>query len=368
MKFIVQRENLLASLKQINSLIVSRPILPILTHVLLESKKDNVLLITGTDLEIEISSRVDLIGSQVSGKVTVPCRKLFDICRNLPLQSQVTVTSREKKLSIESESCSFLLSTLPVSEFPNSENYWQAEVTFDLAQAKIKRLITLAQSSMANQDARHYLNGMLFEIGERKLSVVATNGHRLAIVSTKIEGLLAGKSVIVPRRGVIELCRLLQDNALPFRLEIGSNSIRATVNNCTFTSKLVEGIFPDYRLAIPINPKEILEANRDLLVSAFSRSAILSNEKIGGVRLHLTRNCLKITTNNKDQETAEENVNITYSGAIFEISLNVAYVLDILHTLASKKVRLSLTDSMSSVKIEDPDHSEAVYIIMPMRL
>src|SRR5471030_665918 len=259
------------------------------------------------------------------------------------------------------------LSTLPATDFPNLDD-WQSEVEFTLPQATLKRLIEATQFSMAHQDVCYYLNGMLFETEGEELRTVATDGHRLAVCSMPIGQALPSHSVIVPRKGVMELVRLLDGGEALLRLQIGSNNIRAHVGEFIFTSKLVDGRFPDYRRVLPKNPDKTLQAGCDLLKQAFARAAILSNEKFRGVRLYVSHNQLKITANNPEQEEAEEILDVGYDGAEMEIGFNVSYVLDVLNALKCEDVNLLLTDSVSSVQIEDASSHAAAYVVMPMRL
>lgn len=298
---------------------------------------------------------------------TVPARKFFDIWRGLPEGAEITVALDGDRLLVRSGRSRFSLSTLPAIDFPNLDD-WQSEVEFTLPQATLKRLIESTQFSMAHQDVRYYLNGMLFETEGEELRTVATDGHRLAVCSMPIGQTLPSHSVIVPRKGVMELVRLLDGGDTPLRLQIGSNNIRAHVGDFIFTSKLVDGRFPDYRRVLPKNPDKMLEAGCDLLKQAFSRAAILSNEKFRGVRLYVSHNQLKITANNPEQEEAEEILDVSYEGTEMEIGFNVSYVLDVLNALKCEDVRLLLTDSVSSVQIEDSASQAAAYVVMPMRL
>ncbi|MFB6435044.1 MAG: DNA polymerase III subunit beta [Candidatus Malihini olakiniferum] len=366
MKFIVEREHLLKPLYQVGSALGSRPTLPILGNLLLHVK-DSVLSLTGTDLEIEMVARISLSQAYEPGITTVPASKLFDICRSLPEGAEITVTLKGNRMLLRSGRSRFSLSTLPASDFPNLED-WQIAVAFSLKQETLKRLIKSTQFSMANQDVRYYLNGMLFETEGEELRTVATDGHRLAVCTMPIGHSLPSYSVIVPRKGVIELLRLLDAGNTPLQLQIGTNNICAHVGNFIFTSKLVDGRFPDYRRVLPKNSDKSLEASCNLLKQAFARAAILSNEKFRAVRLHLIQNQLKITANNLEKEEAEEILDVKYEGTEMEISFNVSYLLDVLNALKCEDVRLLLTDSVSSVQIEDSASQVAIYVVMPIRL
>lgn len=316
---------------------------------------------------MEMMARVPLTQEHQQGATTVPARKFFDIWRGLPDGAEISVELDEERLLVRSGRSRFSLSTLPAADFPNLDD-WQSEVEFSLPQSTLKRLIEATQFSMAHQDVRYYLNGMLFETEGQILRTVSTDGHRLAVCSMEVGQELPAHSVIVPRKGVIELMRLLDGGDTPLQLQIGSNNIRAHVGDFIFTSKLVDGRFPDYRRVLPKNPDKTLEARCDILKQAFSRAAILSNEKFRGVRLYFSENQLKITANNPEQEEAEEIVDVHYQGGEMEIGFNVSYILDVLNTLKCEEVTLFLTDAVSSVQIEDSASRSAVYVVMPMRL
>ena len=366
MKFIVEREQLLKPLQQVSGPLGGRPTLPILGNLLLQVSEGSLRL-TGTDLEMEMVARVALTQPHEPGATTVPARKFLDICRGLPEGAEISLTLEGDRMLVRSGRSRFSLSTLPASDFPNLDD-WQSEVEFTLPQATMKRLIEATQFSMAHQDVRYYLNGMLFETEGEELRTVATDGHRLAVCSMPIGQALPNHSVIVPRKGVIELVRLLDGGETPLQVQIGSSNIRAHVGGFIFTSKLVDGRFPDYRRVLPKNPDKALEAGCDILKQAFARAAILSNEKFRGVRIYITENQLKITANNPEQEEAEEMLDVSYNGTDLEIGFNVSYVLDVLNALKCENVRLLLTDSVSSVQIEDVASPAAAYVVMPMRL
>lgn len=366
MKFIIEREQLLKPLQQVSSPLGGRPTLPILGNLLLQVS-DGWLSLTGTDLEMEMVVRVKLTLSHESGATTVPARKFLDICRGLPDDAEITVILEDDRLLVRSGRSRFSLATLPVADYPNLDD-WPSNVEFSLPQSTLKRLIEATQFSMAHQDVRYYLNGMLFETEGEELRTIATDGHRLAVCSMPIGQSLPTHSVIVPRKGVLELSRLLDNGDEPIRLQIGTNNIRAHIDDIIFTSKLVDGRFPDYRRVLPKNPDKILQANCNELKQAFSRAAILSNEKFRGVRLYLSQNQLKITANNPEQEEAEEILDVKYQGTDLEIGFNVSYVLDVLNALKCEDVKLLLTDSVSSVQIENGANQYAAYVVMPMRL
>jgi len=366
MQFTINREALLRPLQLVSGALGNRPTLPILGNILLDVSEGKLSL-TGTDLEVELIGQVALEDNFEIGRTTVPAKKFVDICRGLPDSAMIQVTHADNRLLVKSGRSRFSLSTLPATEFPNIED-WESDVEFELAQGSLRRLIDNTQFSMASQDVRYYLNGMLFETEGTTLRTVATDGHRLAVASCEHAVALAQQQVIVPRKGVLELVRLLDNEEENVNVQIGSNNIRAITSGFVFTCKLVDGRFPDYRRVLPRNPNITLISGRDELKQAFSRAAILSNEKFRGVRLNMNRNLLKITANNPEQEEAEELLDVDFQHDELEISFNVSYVLDVLNTLKCDQIRISLLDANSSALIEDVQSDQALYVVMPMRL
>lgn len=366
MKFTIERSHLIKPLQQVSGALGGRPTLPILGNLLLKVE-ENVLSMTATDLEVELVSKVTLEGDFEAGSITVPSRKFLDISRGLPDDAIITFVLEGDRVQVRSGRSRFSLATLPANDFPNIED-WQSEVEVSLSQADLRTLIDKTQFSMANQDVRYYLNGMLFEIDGTTLRSVATDGHRMAVSQTQLGADFAQKQIIVPRKGVQELVKLMDAPEQPVVLQIGSSNVRAEVNNFTFTSKLVDGRFPDYRRVLPQSTNKTLIASCDELRQAFSRAAILSNEKFRGVRVNLADTEMRITANNPEQEEAEEMLDVTFEGDAIEIGFNVSYVLDVLNTLRCENVRVSMSDANASALIENADDDSAMYVVMPIRL
>ncbi|MDV7105695.1 DNA polymerase III subunit beta [Vibrio sp. TH_r3] len=366
MKFTIDRNHLIKPLQQVSGALGGRPTLPILGNILLKVE-NNTLSMTATDLEVELVARIHLEGEFEAGSITVPSRKFLDIWRGLPDNAIITVVLDNERLQIRSGRSRFSLATLPAADFPNIED-WQSEVEITLSQNELRKLIEKTQFSMANQDVRYYLNGMLFELDGSTLRSVATDGHRMAVSQTTLDADVNSQQVIVPRKGVQELVRLLDAPENTVTLQIGQSNIRAEVNNFIFTSKLVDGRFPDYRRVMPQSTTKTLEAGCDELRQAFSRAAILSNEKFRGVRVNLYGSEMRITANNPEQEEAEELLDVNFEGEDLEIGFNVSYVLDVLGTLRCEKVRVSMSDANASALIENVDDDSAMYVVMPIRL
>lgn len=367
MKFTVSRDALLKPLNLVAGVVERRQTLPILANVLMVLDGDHLSL-TGTDLEVELVGRVQLSGKTEPGEVTVPARKLVDICKSLPEGSDIHFVLKEGKVTVKSGRSRFTLSTLPAREFPNVEDSMGTH-QFRVKQGQLKRLIDRTGFAMAQQDVRYYLNGMLWELDDKQLRVVATDGHRLALCTLPERLDTDGETqVILPRKGVLELSRLLLEEEAEIAVVIGSNHIRATTDEFTFTSKLVDGKFPDYQRVLPRSPDKVVVGSRLELRQAFTRTAILSNEKYRGVRLKVTENNLDIVANNPEQEEAEETVPVQYSGEKLEIGFNVSYLLDVLGVLSGDEVKLSLSDPNSSALLEESEEGDSLYVVMPMRL
>lgn len=365
MKFSISRDALLKPLNLVAGVVERRQTLPILSNVLLslEGKK---LSLTGTDLEVELVGRVELDSAGVDGEITVPARKLVDICKSLPDGSTIELNVESGKAMVKAGRSRFTLSALAATEFPSVEE-GVGELALDLPQTTVKRLIERTAFAMAQQDVRYYLNGMLLELKSGRLRMVATDGHRLALC-TAPEPVSAGDaSVIIPRKGVLELSRLLEGEE-SISLVIGSNHVRASNPQFTFTSKLVDGKFPEYERVLPKSPDKTVIGDRLELKQAFARTAILSNEKYRGVRLKLSNDTLDIMANNPEQEQAEEVVAVDYKGDKLEVGFNVSYLLDVLSVLDGKQVRMSLADSSSSALLEEAEAGDSLYVVMPMRL
>lgn len=366
MKFVIAREALLRPLQLVAGVVEKRQTLPVLSNVLLEVRGQQLSL-TGTDLEVELVGRVTLDEVGQEGEITVPGKKLMDICRSLPDGSQIEVELDEQRVNVRSGRSRFTLSTLPATEFPNVDNI-AGEKPFTLAQSALRRVIDRTSFAMAQQDVRYYLNGMLFEVNANSLRTVSTDGHRLATCKVEIAGPDSAQQIILPRKGVLELAKLLTDAEASVTLALSTNHLRAHTENFTFTSKLVDGKFPDYTRVIPKNGSNVLLADRTELRQVFNRTAILSNEKYRGVRLVLDTDLLKVFANNPEQEEAEESVSVEYRGDALEMGFNVSYLQDVMSVLDSHLVKMTLSDANSSALLEEPEGGDAMYVVMPMRL
>jgi len=366
MKFVIARETILHPLQLVAGVVEKRQTLPVLSNLLIEAK-GNQLSLTGTDLEVELVGLVELQELIEEGEITVPGKKLLEICRSLPDGAQIELSLEGQQLLIRSGRSRFSLSTLPATEFPKVDSE-VGENTFAINQDVLRRVIDNTSFAMAQQDVRFYLNGMLFEVNNNSLRAVATDGHRLATSVANISGPETTQQIILPRKGVIELAKLLSDPEATVSITLSGNHLRAQTDNYSFVSKLVDGKFPDYTRVIPKGGNNILVADRTELRQMFARAAILSNEKYRGVRLVLEPGLVKVLANNPEQEEAEESLSVDYQGDSIEMGFNVSYLQDVMGALDTQNVKITLSDANSSALLEEPDNSDTLYVIMPMRL
>lgn len=369
MKLIIERETLLKPLQLVIGVVERKQALPILSNVLL-STKGNTLSITGTDLEIELISQVNIaIPADEPSQITVPGKKLMDICKALPDGASIELKQNKEKIILSSGKSRFTLSTLPAQDFPNLEND-ENQIEFTLTQKELRYLLQRTHFAIAQQDVRYYLNGLLLEITKNSLRAIATDGHRLAMSHLNANIPTDQKhQIIVPRKATIELMRLLEDEDSIIKIAIAKGHICVSTANCVFTSKLIEGRFPGYEHVIPKDGDKKISIDRDVLKQALHRAAIFCNEKFRAIRFELQKNLLKLHANNPEQEAAEEEISIDYLDEDVEIAFNVNYLLDILNTVPGGEVQFTLSDANSSILVETlSGEDNCLYVVMPMRM
>lgn len=365
MKFSASRETILEPLHAVIGVVERRQTMPILSNVLLVVS-DGKLIVTATDLEVELLAETT-VDADSAGEITVPGRKLHDICRALPDAAKIEFSVSGDRVTVKAGRSRFTLSTLRAADFPIVDDI-SAQQMLRLDRQELRQLLEQTQFSMAQQDVRYYLNGLLFETEGHTLRAVATDGHRLALAELQMsEAAQRNEQIIVPRKGVLELQRLVDGDG-DVELTLGANHVRAQIDSIRFTSKLIDGRFPDYERVLPSNPQNVLMAERKLLRHALQRAAILSNEKYRGVRLVLAENNVTIQANNPEQEEAEESLEVEYNGEAMEIGFNVNYLLDALSAVSEDQVELSLGDTNSSCLIRGPNTDNSKFVVMPMRL
>ncbi|MEM9533592.1 MAG: DNA polymerase III subunit beta [Pseudomonadota bacterium] len=366
MKFSVVREALLGPLTQVAGVVERRQTLPVLSNLLLKLE-ENALSMTGTDLEVELTARLNVQGER-DGEVTVPARKMLDICKALPDGATLEIEISADKATIKAARGRFTLATLPANEFPVIEDVEVGE-SVALPPGDLKRIIEGTAFAMANQDVRYYLNGLLLELRAGLLRCVATDGHRLAITDVDAELSVDGeRQMIIPRKGVLELQRLLDTEGDSITLQFGRSHVRVALQGSTFTSKLVDGKFPDYESVVPLGADLVIEGDRMLVRDALHRAAILSNEKYRGVRLELEPGKLRIVAHNPEQEEAVEEVEVASEVDQLAVGFNVNYVLDALTALDSETIQLRFKDANSSCLVRSPENEHARHVVMPLRL
>jgi len=366
MKISTTREQLLKPLSYIGSVVERRQTLPILANAHLKLD-DNTLTMTGTDLEVEVIAVARGVDGQ-SGETTVAARKLLDICRALPDGADVVLVEEGDRATIASGRSRFALQTLPAGDFPRIETEaWDQELA--VPQGDLKGLLDRTAFSMAQQDVRYYLNGLLLELDDRILRAVATDGHRLAKSELHLaEAAPQNRQIIVPRKAVLELARLLGDGDEPVQILINPNHLRVVLGDFTFTSKLIDGRYPDYEKVIPSGTMVSLGLPHQDFHDTLSRAAILTNDKFRGVRLNISNGTLAATAHNPEQEEASDEMAVDYTGEEMEIGFNVSYLLEAVNALRGDVVELALKDQNSSCLLRSPDDGSTLYLVMPMRL
>jgi DNA polymerase-3 subunit beta len=362
------RDDLLTPLQTVSGIVERRHTLPILSNVLVE-RGDERLRLLATDLEIQICSEAELVAAQTElTPITTSARKLQDILRALPAEAKVTLESTGNRLQLKSGRSRFTLQTLPAEDFPRLAAGTETQTEISLPQKELRSLLLLVQYAMAQQDIRYYLNGLLLCIDGKELRVVATDGHRLAFAKTQLEEQHARNEVVLPRKAVLELCKLLDETEAPIRIGLLGNQVRFGFGTVELVTKIVDGKFPDYGRVIPTGHKNIITVERVALLQALQRTAILSNDKFRGVRWVLTENSLRVSCTNTEQEEAQEELEPQYSGSAIDIGFNVNYLLDVLNALSGTHVQCAFGDASSSVLMTDPGMEHFKYVIMPMRI
>lgn len=369
MKLFIKREDLLRVLQLVIGVVERRQAMPILANVLL-LVKERVLLAIATDLEVELSSSIPLSdGVEAEGALTVSGRKLIDICRSLPADSELTLEERGKSLSVRSGNSHFDLATLPAADFPRAQNA-QNIISFPISQKVLLSLVKRTHFAIAENHAHHYLNGLLLNIEKNSIHAVASDGHRMSLYSLKSTS--QGETttrVIIPKKGATELMRLLVDSEDQVTVELTKNYIRVLSPNFTFTSKLIDSKYPDYNKLIPRGGDKRIVVNCESFRRALARISILSNEILRSMHLELSTNMLRMTTHNAEQEQAEEVIHVDYSGDNLDIGFNIAYLMDILSTIKTEEIAITLKNSKSGATIEEiSGHESCLYVIMPFQI
>jgi DNA polymerase-3 subunit beta len=362
----INRETLLKPLTSVTSIVEKRHTLPILSNLLLEAKQNKIHL-TATDLEMQISLSVDT-GTNGDFSTTISAKKLLDICRSLPDSSDINMATSDSRITVKAGKSRFNLQTLPAADYPVMTKTQTQGTVVSIGQRQLKDLLKQVEFAMAQQDIRYYLNGLLFEVVANQLNIVGTDGHRLSFTSTELKQNYEKQEVILPRKTVIELIKLLDESEDETLIEVASNQVNFSFGNIKLISKVIDGKFPDYNRVIPTGHQNTFSIERLNVLLAMQRASILSNEKYRGIRMVLSQNNLKLISTNSDQEEAEEELEINYSGDSLDIGFNVTYLIDVLNNTNSEEVSFSFADANSSCLITLPNNQDYKYVVMPMRI
>ena len=368
MKLTISKESLLNQLTHVVGAVEKKHTSKILENLLIQVS-NNKLKLVGTDLEIEISASLE-IQAEKTGEITAPARKLFDICKALPADCFILFDTEAERLNITGQRSRFELATLPADDYPLLDDI-PIKNEISIPENKLKELMEKVSFSMANQDVRYYLNGLLLELSDNDLLAVSTDGHRLAVSQFPLENDSTNTSlkIIVPRKGILELTRLLDSTCeTPVILQVSDNHIRVNKDNIRFTSKLIDGKYPDYQAAIPTNCIHTIELDKNQFKDTLSRVAILSNEKFRGIKLKLNNGVMSLHSNNPENESAEEEIDVNYDFELFEIGFNVTYLLESVNHLSGSTIKLELTSPDSSALLHSDDDLNTQYVVMPIRL
>ena len=361
------QDKILSVLQSVAGIVERRHTLPILANVLIR-KNGSSLQLTTSDLEIQIRTTAELDGDAGNFTTTVGARKLIDILRTMPSDQTVSLESNQSKLILKGGKSRFTLQSLPAEDFPLVQEAGNFGPSFSVPQKTLKELLHQVSFAMAVHDIRYYLNGILFVAEGKQLSLVATDGHRLAFSSATLDVEVPRQEVILPRKTVLEMQRLLSDKEGAIEMQFAGNQAKFTFDGMEFVTKLVEGKFPDYNRVIPKNHKNTITMGRTALLATLQRTAILTSEKFKGVRLNLEPGVLRVASSNAEQEEAIDELEIDYKGDAIEIGFNVTYLIDVLTNMDQDMVQVDLADSNSSALITIPENTTFKYVVMPMRI
>jgi len=361
------QEKVLSALQAVAGIVERRHTLPILANVLIRKNGSQVELTT-SDLEIQVRTTAELDGDSGSFATTVGARKLIDILRSMPADQTVSLSATQNKLTLQGGKSRFTLQTLPADDFPLVQEAADFGPMFSVPQKTLKLLINQVHFAMAVHDIRYYLNGILFVAEGKSLTLVATDGHRLALAQATLDVEIPKQEVILPRKTVLELQRLLKDEDTAIEMRFAGNQAKFAFSGMEFVTKLVEGKFPDYNRVIPKNHKNAVTLGRAPLLASLQRAAILTSEKFKGVRVNIEPGTLRIASSNAEQEEAKEELEIDYGGDTIEIGFNVTYLIDALTNMSQEMVKIELQDTNSSALITVPEQAGFKYVVMPMRI
>ena len=368
MKFTTEKNEIVDALQMGASIAERRQTIPILANLRIVAR-DGKVEITATDLEIQIKTLTEVKKIVEEGEITVSARKMSELCRSLPDNEALEFDLNNGKLTVSSKNFHADFATISALDFPELESKEETN-SLSISSSALQRLLNKTAFCMASQDVRYYLNGLLVEYKGGEVNAVATDGHRLALATSPLDKTITidGERQILPRKAVLELSKILRQENEDIKITFGNSSLSIQDENLDFSTKLIDGKFPDYEKVLPSGEPNSLEVSKESLQSALSRASVLSNEKYRGVRFALDKNTLKLTANNPEKESAEELLDVNYNGNPMEIGFNIGYLLDVLGTIETDNVELNFYGEESSCLIREPGNQAEVYVIMPMRL
>ncbi len=366
MKFTTEKSEIVEALQMGAAIAERRQTIPILANLRIIAK-DGKVEITATDLEIQIKTVTEVKKVIEEGEITVSARKMSELCRSLPEKESLEFDLNNGKLTVSSKNFHADFATISALDFPELDINEETN-SLSIPSSALRRLLNKTAFCMASQDVRYYLNGLLIEYKGKEINAVATDGHRLALATTPLEKSIEGERQILPRKAVLELTKILKQEDKEIKVAFGNSSLNIQDENLDFSTKLIDGKFPDYEKVLPSGEPSLLEVSKERLQSALSRASVLSNEKYRGVRFELEKNSLKLTANNPEKESAEELLQVNYDGGPIEIGFNIGYLLDVLGAIEAENIELNFYGEESSCLIREPGNKAEVYVIMPMRL
>ena len=363
MKFSATKEKLLEGLQQVQNVVSTRTTLPILSNVLLQAKEGAVHLTT-TDLDVGVRGSFEANVDKV-GATTLPARRLFTIIRELPSSEIAIEVDGKNAASIRSGQSFFKILGLPEEEFPPLPKFENAKVV-TMRQKDLHDGLRKTAYAISTDETRYVLNGVLFSFKENRLTLVATDGRRLAMLDIELEFPRSHEAeIIVPTKAVTELQRLLKDDG-EVKISVGSGQIAFDLNNTLLVSKLIEGNYPNYKQVIPSEAKERVTLERETFLNSLRRVSLLASDKSNSIKLNFSKNNIEITANTPEVGEARESLPVAYKGRDFSIAFNPEFLMAPLRNLTEDEVFFDLIDEMSPgvLKIQTP----FLYVLMPMRV
>jgi DNA polymerase-3 subunit beta len=361
-----QRDALLKPLALTTGFVEKKQTMPILSNVYIR-KNGELVTIIANDMEIQATL---LVRSGIDGDdlaITVPAKKLQDVLKALP-DAEVTLDINDNKVTVKSGRAKFTLQSLPAEHYPLLRVNEDCVGQLTISQKNLRELISKVQYSMAINDSRVFLNGMLLEVKNNQLSLVATDAHRLSYVNFPLADMLPDISSIIPRKTVMELARLLEDNDNPITIKIYNNQVMFETEDKQLITKVIDGKYPDYERVIPLTNDKLCLINRQELLRVVQRVAVIGIDKLKTIVLELKPNLITVSCRNEDQEESRDELGIQYGNDTeLRLNFNISYILDVLNNIDEENLQWAFFDNQRSVLVTVPNQVDFKYVIMPLR-